>query len=275
MQRFLSSRFGSPIRAFAFTSLEWATRCQYSLDSLSLLPPGPYSNIATSTVSLVTPHFYEDVKAGRIVVIRDASIQALSARSAILSTGQQVEADVVVCGTGWEQVVSFLSQEDHHRMTDSEGNWLLYRHILPPSVPNLTFNGFNSSLFCPLTAEVTSLWIASYLAGGKSFSSPANYCKTALKPPLIDLALSTTEQQLTQAKETLAWMDQRAKGKHAHGTNLVPFSLSNIEDMLGDLRLKLGWFAYLREWLLPVDPTAYRGLGEQLRIRLAGRRKAE
>lgn len=170
VQRFLSSRFGSPIRAFAFKSLEWATRCQYSLGSLSLVPIGPYSDIATSTVSLVTPGFYEDVKAGRISVVRDAAIESLSARSAILSTGQQVEADMIICGTGWEQVVPFLSQEVQNRMTDSEGNWLLYRHILSSSVPNLTFNGFNSSLFCPLTAEVTSLWIASHLAGGELLS---------------------------------------------------------------------------------------------------------
>lgn len=70
-------------------------------------------------------------------------------------------------------------------------------------------------------------------------------------------------------------MDQRTDGKHAHGTNLVPFSLSNIDDMLGDLRLKLGWFAYLREWLLPVDPTAYKDLGRQLKARLTERRRAE
>ncbi|ORY89776.1 hypothetical protein BCR35DRAFT_317225 [Leucosporidium creatinivorum] len=254
-QRFLSSRLGSPIRAFAFRSLEWAARFQYSLDSLSLLPSGPYSDIATSTVSLATLGFYQGVKSGRIAVIRDASITSLSARSAMLSTGQQVAADLVVCGTGWEQVVPFLPQELHHRMIDSNGNWLLYRHILPPAISNLTFNGFNSSLFCPLTAEITSLWIASYLSG--------------------DLPLPSAETQLVEAKETLEWMERRAKGKHAHGTNLVPFSLSNIDDMLGDLGLKLGRLAHLREWLLPVDPTAYKGLGEQLRVRLVGGSKVE
>lgn len=80
---------------------------------------------------------------------------------------------------------------------------------------------------------------------------------------------------MKHAETTLAWMDTRSQGKHAHGTNLVPFSLSNIDEMMSDLGAKIPTLGYIKEWLLPVDPTAYKGLGAQLRTRNARKRKDE
>jgi len=138
---------------------------------------------------------------------------------------------------------------------DEKGQWILYRHILPVGVPNLSFNGFNSSLFCPLTADITSLWIAAQL------ESTSGTPLLKLPPP---------EAQLRDAKETAAWLKNRAHGKHSSGATIIPFSLSNIDEMLVDLDVSISIWARLREWILPVDPQAYCGLDAKVL-----RRKAE
>lgn len=231
------------------STLAWITRKQLKLSECGLLPTTSYDTIARSNISLATPDFYESILATRIVVHRGATITSLGLSTATLSSGVTIPCDIVVCGTGFIQTVPFLLPTLTSQLTDSHGNWLLYRHILPSAnIANLSFNGFNSSLFCPLTAEITSLWIATSLAGG--------------------LALPDVEQRRRSAERKLAWMEERSRGKHACGTSLVPFSLSHIDELLGDLHVQIGWGAWLRQWVLPVDPAAYAGLGELIRARL-------
>ena len=56
----------------------------------------------------------------------------------------------------------------------------------------------------------------------------------------------------------LAWMSERTDGRHARGTNIIPFSMHNIHEVLDELGLNLGRLARARQWLLPVDPRSYR-----------------
>lgn len=115
-----------------------------------------------------------------------------------------------------------------------------------------------------ISLEVSGLPRA--LLGDELTSAPAR---------VADLSLLSTEEQQTHADDTLAWMEERAQGKHAHGTNLVPFSLSNTDEMMDDLGLSIGWLATVKQWLLPVDPAAYSGLGEVLRSRRRAWKKLE
>ena len=86
-------------------------------------------------------------------------------RGRSLSDGSLCPADVVICGTGFRQEVPFLPRHVQERLVDGDGNFALYRQILPIDVPNLTFAGYNSSFFSPLSAEMAAAWIGSYLAG--------------------------------------------------------------------------------------------------------------
>ncbi|SAM83223.1 uncharacterized protein UBRO_20750 [Ustilago bromivora] len=139
---------------------------------------------------------------------------------AILEDGSTLPCDLLICATGFNQDLAFLPRHVQKEFLDEHENLLLHKHILPPGVPNLTFNGYNSSLFCPTYSEAARL--------------------------------------------KLEWLDARNNGKHAHGTNLVPFSLHSIEDTLKDINLQLGTFGTIRQWLLPVRPSDYAGLGAQL-----------
>lgn len=207
------------------------------------MPKGPTSieTIARSTISLATPGLYQAIAEGEIDV-HQAVIPSVSPASVSLSDGTNLPVDVIICGTGWKHdLPSFLPAELVSGLSDSRGNWILYRHILPVGVANLSFIGFASSLFCPLTSEISALWLAAHLEGRL-------------------LALPTEEQRRKLAEDEARWLEERTNGKHAKGTSIVPFSMSFIDELLADLGVAIEWWNYFKEWILPIDPSACKWL---------------
>lgn len=239
---------GRPIRNSMLGQVQWVVTRQCKLNELGLNPEKPFETIARSTVSLVTDGFYESVAAGRIQVSKNTEIRQLQTtpqgRFALLSNGQTVPADVVVCGTGWNQSVPFLPASLMSRVTDDQGNFRLYRSMIPVDVPGLMFNGYNSSFFSQLNCEIGALWIADLLGG--------------------HLKLPTSQEQNRAVSERLAWMHQRTDGKHAKGTNIIPFSLHHIDELLRDIGLPLSALTRFKQWLMPTNPADYRVISRRL-----------
>ena len=121
---------------------------------------------------------------------------------------------------------------------------MLYRLINPPLTQNLFWIGYNSSLYCPTSFEVAALWTVAVMEGS--------------------LKLPSVEEQKKSAEAELAWMVERTRGKHSHGTNVVPFSLHNIDDMLKDLNIGIGGWNTFMQWLLPVNPATYSKLADKM-----------
>lgn len=232
---------GKPVRNSMLGQVQWVVTKQCKLRELDLHPQTPFETIARSTVSLVTDGFFESVAAGRIKVMKNAEIRHLLARAdgkfAELSSGETVPADLVVCGTGWNQSVPFLPQGIMARVTDAQGNFRLYRSMIPVNVPRLAFNGYNSSFFSQLNCEIGALWIADLIGGG--------------------LKLPAAAEQNRTITERLAWMQERTDGKHSKGTNIIPFSLHHIDELLQDMRMPLGAVTRFKQWLLPTNPGDY------------------
>jgi len=246
-ERFLHGP-GRPVRNSVLASVQSVVTRQLRLRELDLLPAGSLERIARSTVSLVTDHFYDKVRDGAISVRRDSTITRLLVHdgrpSAQLSSSEVVPADAVVCGTGFHQRVPFFSAELQDRIVDARGNFELYRQTQPLNVPRLSFNGYNSSLFSPLSAEVGALWIVNLLIGG--------------------MTLPPKDVQRAHVAERLRWMEERTEGRHARGTNIVPFSVHNIDELLEDIGFGVSRLTRFKEWLLPVDPGAYAPITTKL-----------
>jgi cation diffusion facilitator CzcD-associated flavoprotein CzcO len=251
-ERFLHGP-GRPVRNGMVAGLQALVTRQLRLKRLGLIPRGPFENIARSTVSLATDGFSEKVQRGAIVVHRDTVVERLSSEDgrpvAVLSIGQAVPADVVVCGTGWRQDVPFFSEELRRKLTDDRGNFELYHQIQPLEVSRLSFSGYNSSFFSPLSAEVAALWIAAYLTGA--------------------IELPPVEDQRVDIQARLRWMEERTNGHHARGTNIIPFSMHNIDEMLEDIGLDVSLPVKALQWLMPINPLAYRKLTDRLLARQA------
>ena len=259
-EKWFNSGSGRFIRNGMLNSLQWVVTGQLKLAHLGLVPEGPFEEIARSTISLSTEGLYKNIEAGKVAVKRDSEIERLTKDPsgklvAVLKDGSTIPCDLLVCATGFHQDVPFLPAHIQKKFLDENDNFLLHKHIMPIGVPNLTFNGYNSSLFCPTSSEAAALWISAHLAG-----------LTTLPPE---------DEMLEQAKLKLEWLDARSNGKHAHGTNLVPFSLHSIDDTLNDIDLPLGTFARIRQWLLPVRPSDYASLGPKLGQRIDAANQAK
>ncbi|MFI5622074.1 flavin-containing monooxygenase [Nocardioides sp. NPDC051685] len=246
---------GSKMAGSMVGSVESVTTSQLKLKKLGLLPKGQFTDIARSTVSLATEGFFEGVEAGDIAVERDTEIAAFVTKEgkpyAELANGRAVPADVVVTATGFKQELPFFSEEIQDQLTDDNGDYQLYRQILPLSVKDLTFAGYNSSFFSPLSAEMSAVWIGSLLGGGHEVPS--------------------TEEMEAHVTARLAWMRERTDGHHARGTNIIPFSMHNIDEVLGDVGLDVSRWVKAVQWLLPINPKAYASITPRLVEKLAAR----
>ncbi|MGY0387303.1 flavin-containing monooxygenase [Nocardioides sp. WG-D5] len=246
---------GSKMAGSMVGSVESVTSSQLKLKKLGLLPKGQFTDIARSTVSLATEGFFEGVEAGDIAVERDTEIAAFVTKDgkpyAELANGRAVPADVVVTATGFKQELPFFSEEIQDQLTDDNGDYQLYRQILPLRVKDLTFAGYNSSFFSPLSAEMSAVWIGSHLGGGHEV------------PPV--------EEMEAHVAARLAWMRERTDGHHARGTNIIPFSMHNIDEVLGDVGLDVGRLTKAAQWLLPINPKAYASVTPRLVEKLAAR----
>ncbi|WP_182358786.1 flavin-containing monooxygenase [Tomitella gaofuii] len=246
-ERFLHAR-GSAVANGMLGGVEKITTGQLRLKPLGLLPPGTFADIARSTVSLASEGFFEAVAEGRITVQRDTRIVRFlekdGAPHAELANGDVLRADLVLAATGWTQEIPFLPPSVMERLVDDNGDFLLYRQIHPIHVDDLSFAGYNSSFLSPLSAEVSAIWIGSLLGGNHRTPS--------------------REEMLDETRERLAWMRERTRGKHAHGTNLIPFSVHNIDEVLSDVGLDVSRAVKIKQWLLPFNPQDYRHITPRL-----------
>ena len=240
---------GNRVRRGMLNSVGSVSVRQFGLRRLGLVPRGHMEDIVRGAIGLATEGFFEAVSEGAITVHRDRTIARLRAGAAELDDGTVLPADLIVCATGFRQGVSFLAQDVRDRLLDERGNFLLYRQILPVEVPGLYFNGYNSSFFSPLNAEMAALWIAADLAGALDLPAPAEL-RTAIAAQV-------------------AFMDDATDRHHCHNTKIIPFSMHNVDEVLADIGLNISKRVRASHWLNPIDPAAYAGLTPQLLGRLA------
>jgi hypothetical protein len=236
---------GNPMRRNMLNSVGSVSVRQFKLRQLALVPRGTMEGIVKGAIGLATEGFFEGVAAGTIAVHRDTTIARLSPGQAELSDGTVLPADVIVCSTGFTQGVPFLEAPT---LFDDRGNFLLYRQILPLGVDGLYFNGYNSSFFSPLNAEMAAVWITAHLAGAVPLPEP--------------------DEMRRQVEAQLAFMDEATDRHHCRGTKIIPFSLKNLDEVLDDLDLNISKRVRAGHWLNPVDPSAYRAVTPALIARL-------
>lgn len=246
---------GNPIRRNMLNSVGSVSKRQFKLEKLGLVPPGTMEGIVKGAIGLATEGFFEGVEAGTIVVHRDTTIARLSVRDgrpmAELSDGTTLPADLIVCATGFRQGVPFLDEDVQQQLFDERTNFLLYRQILPLGVGGLYFNGYNSSFFSPLNAEMAAVWITAHLAGAVSLPDP--------------------DAMRRQVEAQLAFMDVATDRHHCRGTKIIPFSIKNVDEVLADLDLNISKRVRASHWLNPVDPSAYKAVTPTLMARLRAR----
>jgi cation diffusion facilitator CzcD-associated flavoprotein CzcO len=243
---------GNEMRRGMLNSIGSVSVKQFHLKELGLVPIGHMEDIVKGAIGLATEGFFEGVESGKIRVHRDQTISRLlveaGAPSVQLADGTVLPADVILEATGFTQGVPFLEETLASTLFDERDNFMLYRHIKPNDIEGLWFNGYNSSFFSPLNAEMAAVWIAADIAGA------------------VDLPHAGARR--AAVTEHLEFMDEASNKHHSRGTKIIPFSMHNIDEVLGDLGVNIPAPVRFSHWINPIAPSAYRSITPRVLSRL-------
>jgi dimethylaniline monooxygenase (N-oxide forming) len=188
---------------------------------------------------------FDMAREGQLLARRD-EIRALpGGTEVLLASGERVAADVVIFATGWRQSLPFLAPELQSAVL-RDGEFRLYRHILPSTESRLGFIGYASTTACQLTSEVSAHWLSEAFRG--------------------DLALPAIDEMEREIDRVGAWL-REALPARAQGYFLGPYLAHHIDDLVADMGLPTRRASnFLTEYLGPVLPGRYRGLAEERRL---------
>lgn len=207
---------GKPFVWSFWRIVEAAMRAQFRLGDAGLVPEHPFETQIGCNLSVAPQNYYSAVRQGKIVA-QQGVVAAYEPGHLVLNDGARIPADVVVYGTGYTPSLPFLDDVTRGNILGNDGNFRLYRSILPPAHPTLGFVGYNSSLFCQLSAELAARWLAELWTG--AFSTPP------------------TEVMLRQVEDRLQWYREHRPMDVASYRNacVAPFNYRHFDELLGDM----------------------------------------
>lgn len=101
------------------------------------------------------------------------SIVKLTKNTAILSCGKEIPCDLVVCATGYEKSYDYFDSEVLKALNVEKDGLYLYRHCLPPNVPNLAFVGSEVATISNIaTYGIMAEWLSRVMT--KTMTMPSN-----------------------------------------------------------------------------------------------------
>jgi len=172
------------------------------------------------------------------------SIRRFTPDGVELEQGEKLSADIVIFATGWQQNLSFLSEELRNQIA-AAGYPRLFRHILPPSATNIGFIGYASSFACQLTAEVGAHWLSEQFLGNLKLPSVGEMNEE------IDLAHS--------------WANLNLPNRGTEGF-VGPYVSNYVDDLIVDMGLntrRTG--SIVREYLTVFRASRFAGLADERR----------
>ncbi len=216
MEKFLHGP-GNGARRRLLNGLGTVSVRQFGLRKLGLVPPGQMEDIVRGAIGLATEGFFEGVADGRIDVRRDCTITAArspatAARSPSCPTAPRCPPTSSSAPPGSPRACRSSTTPCSGRLLDTRDNFLLYRQILPLGVPGLYFNGYNSSFFSPLNAEMAAVWIAADLAGAAPLPDPEDDARARWSTQLAFMDEATERAPLPRREDHPLLVAQRGRG---------------------------------------------------------------
>lgn len=200
---------------------------------------------ALETSGFVTD-FFRLARKGRIKARRAEIERVVDGSTLMLTNGETVEADLLICATGWKQETPFLEASVRERVCPADG-FHLYRTILPPAFPTMGFIGYNSSNCCPISSEIAANWLSDVFLGRTRLPSAAEM-----------------ENDIAEMRR---WVE-REMPDHQGGYYIGPFVSHHIDDLMRDMGLPTRRARnVLIEHLLPRWPTRYATIAQERRNR--------
>jgi cation diffusion facilitator CzcD-associated flavoprotein CzcO len=230
---------GKPLVWAFWRLVEGIMRAQFRLASAGLVPEHGFETQVGCNLSNAPRGYYNAVRSGRIQANR-GEVAGYEPSQVVLADGSRLPADVVVYGTGYTPSLPFLDDATRAKALGADGYFRLYRNILPPDEPTLGFVGYNSSLFCQLSAELAAGWLAECWTGG-------------FTPPTADVMRRQVEDRLQWYREHRPLDLQSYKN-----ACVPPFNYRHFDELLRDMGAPSRHSANrLREGLRPLTLPHY------------------
>lgn len=133
---------------------------------LSVLEPEqPVTYQMRAATALAPDSYFPSVVKGDILPYR-GEISGLSEDALLLADGRRIPCDVVVLAVGHKVPgFPFLPERHRARMESERDGTQLYRHLLHPRIPRLSFAGFNHGFMHVAGVEIAALWLSALLRG--------------------------------------------------------------------------------------------------------------
>merc|ERR1719203_1142661 len=139
-------------------------RVQFRLSG-DLVPTTPIELDVFSGGQILNYNFRDMLKAGKVKATK-GSLRKFSKKSVHLLDGTELEADLVVFGTGFTKHYGLLDRLIQNKLKLEKDGLYLYRNVLPPRLPDFAFVGSEVSTFNNiLTHALQAEWLARLLDG--------------------------------------------------------------------------------------------------------------
>jgi dimethylaniline monooxygenase (N-oxide forming) len=137
----------------------------------------PYQMRAAS--ALAPDNYYPSVIRGNIMPCR-GEVAGLSEDALLLADGRSLPCDMVVLAVGHKAPAFPFLPERHRILMESEPDGAqLYRHVLHPRIPRLSFAGYNHGFLHVPGVEIAMIWLAAHLRGDLELPSPEEMERSA------------------------------------------------------------------------------------------------
>jgi len=161
--RYMHTAF-APLKWVWWRVVEQMFKLQFRLPK-EMIPDTPIEVDVFSGGQILNYEFRDMLKAGKVNA-QKGELQRMTPTGAVLQDGTEVEADILVYGTGFGKSYDLLESSLRERLDLERDGLYLYRNVLPPRLPGLAFVGSEVSTFNNiLTHGLQAEWLARVLQG--------------------------------------------------------------------------------------------------------------
>jgi dimethylaniline monooxygenase (N-oxide forming) len=241
IQKWLHTK-GKPLVNVFWRLNEIILRYGFKLDTFGIVPEKPLIESIGATINIAPNNLFKYIRSQKIQTHKTSITQFIE-KGVELASGEKLNADVIVLGTGFLQALPFLEDKYRCQCLDEEGYFHLYRNLIHPNIPNLAFVGYNTGLSANLTSDIGALWLVELVKG--------NIC------------LSTKEKLITEMEADLEWRKNYGYAGYG-GTCFFSSTFQYLDTLLHDMGLPPRQTGSFISVMQPLNSQAYSNVRAQL-----------
>lgn len=221
---------------------ETILRYTLKLNTYEMMPDKRLVESVIASINIVPKNFYKYISSQKIQTHK-TSVTRFVEDGIELASGEKLNADVVVLGTGFLQALPFLDEKYRRQCLDKEGYFHLYRNLIHPNIPNLGFVGYNTGLSANLTSDIGARWLVELVKG--------------------HISLPAKEKLIAEMEADLEW--RKSSGYAGYGgTCFFSSTFHYLDTLLHDMGLPPRQTGSIAAVMQPLNPQAYSNVREQL-----------